>query len=640
MNGDTTETEEDDETAIVLPGSDAHYKPQEPYTQNIHYQQNQAPSRVDAPGYDAQYYELREEQPTEQGHYPMEPQQQQPPGTKTTKEKAVKAPKEKVAKEKPVKPTKEKPVKEKLEKPKKEKVTKPPKKKALAASGAPIGDTETPLTPTAQDEARTGMKHLMAESEVQGDPVLKKIRTESLELDTKLSEDTKDSPDTVQSANLRQPDSHNSSQDGSPIDDLVMDFEEELLAQEIEQEVERFQAEDAQASKPEAIVSKEPEPEPEPEPETEPTPKQNQEYPRPTHERSRSASPVSDHGAGSGTLASRYRASPAAESTVSKADKKSEFKEAKLSSSSSSSKEVKKPKKKISDTTPAGESPIVPSSSKKTSSKPQSAAPRKEKSRTNDVDSDHKPASKPVKKSPNEATSLKKRFSQATSMDSVEALTGDGVSVNKHFKSDKHDRQERSDKQDRQDKSDKHDKHDKYDKHDKHDKHDRHDRFDKYDKYDKHEDSDSTSLGSVAVAKPSKPENEKSSKHRHIDRSETTIKSHSVSKDLGEETSSSRGKPSSSAKEEPKKESLTTMAKQEEKGDDLYCICRAPYDPTRFMIACDGCDDWFHGDCVGVAEKDSELVDKYYCKRCEGMFDVMFSFFFACLFSLLMTIFL
>ncbi|KAI9234246.1 MAG: hypothetical protein BYD32DRAFT_385667 [Podila humilis] len=35
------------------------------------------------------------------------------------------------------------------------------------------------------------------------------------------------------------------------------------------------------------------------------------------------------------------------------------------------------------------------------------------------------------------------------------------------------------------------------------------------------------------------------------------------------------------------------------------------------MIACDGCDDWFHGDCVGVAEKDSELVDKYYCKRCE-----------------------
>ncbi|KAI8360417.1 hypothetical protein B0O80DRAFT_363213, partial [Mortierella sp. GBAus27b] len=49
---------------------------------------------------------------------------------------------------------------------------------------------------------------------------------------------------------------------------------------------------------------------------------------------------------------------------------------------------------------------------------------------------------------------------------------------------------------------------------------------------------------------------------------------------------------------------------------DLYCICRTPHDPSRFMIACDGCDDWFHGDCVGVAEEDSEMVDKYYCKHC------------------------
>ncbi|KAF9085247.1 hypothetical protein BGX23_009826, partial [Mortierella sp. AD031] len=56
---------------------------------------------------------------------------------------------------------------------------------------------------------------------------------------------------------------------------------------------------------------------------------------------------------------------------------------------------------------------------------------------------------------------------------------------------------------------------------------------------------------------------------------------------------------------------------QADRGEGLYCICRTVYDPSRFMIACDGCDDWFHGDCVGVAEKDSDMVDKYFCKRCE-----------------------
>lgn len=29
--------------------------------------------------------------------------------------------------------------------------------------------------------------------------------------------------------------------------------------------------------------------------------------------------------------------------------------------------------------------------------------------------------------------------------------------------------------------------------------------------------------------------------------------------------------------------------------EDLYCICRKPYDYMQFMIQCDACDDWFHG---------------------------------------------
>lgn len=46
---------------------------------------------------------------------------------------------------------------------------------------------------------------------------------------------------------------------------------------------------------------------------------------------------------------------------------------------------------------------------------------------------------------------------------------------------------------------------------------------------------------------------------------------------------------------------------------ELFCICRKPDDHT-WMIACDGgCDDWFHGRCVAMNERDGNLIDKYIC---------------------------
>lgn len=49
---------------------------------------------------------------------------------------------------------------------------------------------------------------------------------------------------------------------------------------------------------------------------------------------------------------------------------------------------------------------------------------------------------------------------------------------------------------------------------------------------------------------------------------------------------------------------------------DVYCICRKP-DNGTFMIGCDGtCDDWFHGKCVGIEERDKNLIDKYMCPNC------------------------
>ncbi|KAI8991481.1 hypothetical protein BDF20DRAFT_909256 [Mycotypha africana] len=51
----------------------------------------------------------------------------------------------------------------------------------------------------------------------------------------------------------------------------------------------------------------------------------------------------------------------------------------------------------------------------------------------------------------------------------------------------------------------------------------------------------------------------------------------------------------------------------------LYCICKRPYDAPRFMIACDKCNEWFHGECIEIDEKQSEFIDLYYCDNCSKL---------------------
>lgn len=49
---------------------------------------------------------------------------------------------------------------------------------------------------------------------------------------------------------------------------------------------------------------------------------------------------------------------------------------------------------------------------------------------------------------------------------------------------------------------------------------------------------------------------------------------------------------------------------------EVFCICRKG-DNHTWMIACDGsCDEWYHGKCVNIREKDGDLIDKYICPRC------------------------
>jgi COMPASS component SPP1 len=56
--------------------------------------------------------------------------------------------------------------------------------------------------------------------------------------------------------------------------------------------------------------------------------------------------------------------------------------------------------------------------------------------------------------------------------------------------------------------------------------------------------------------------------------------------------------------------------------DELFCICRKP-DNHTWMIGCDGgCEDWFHGKCVNMDRKDSELIDKYICQHLQADYRV------------------
>lgn len=59
---------------------------------------------------------------------------------------------------------------------------------------------------------------------------------------------------------------------------------------------------------------------------------------------------------------------------------------------------------------------------------------------------------------------------------------------------------------------------------------------------------------------------------------------------------------------------VVNETEEEDEDAELFCICRKPDDHT-WMIACDGpCEDWFHGRCVEMNEKDGNLIDKYICK--------------------------
>ncbi|XP_043941023.1 nucleosome-remodeling factor subunit BPTF isoform X2 [Protopterus annectens] len=66
-----------------------------------------------------------------------------------------------------------------------------------------------------------------------------------------------------------------------------------------------------------------------------------------------------------------------------------------------------------------------------------------------------------------------------------------------------------------------------------------------------------------------------------------------------------------------KKKMITTTSKESKKDTKLYCICKTPYDESKFYIGCDLCTNWYHGDCVGITEKEAKKMDVYICNDCK-----------------------
>ncbi|CAO3570878.1 unnamed protein product [Mortierella alpina] len=90
------------------------------------------------------------------------------------------------------------------------------------------------------------------------------------------------------------------------------------------------------------------------------------------------------------------------------------------------------------------------------------------------------------------------------------------------------------------------------------------------------------------------------------------------------EPSADRPKPASkkaaggtSVKE--KKTGARKVGRPKSVSKDVYCICRGPYDGVEFMIACDRCEEWFHGRCIGMKPQEAKKSNHYYCETCQRL---------------------
>lgn len=99
------------------------------------------------------------------------------------------------------------------------------------------------------------------------------------------------------------------------------------------------------------------------------------------------------------------------------------------------------------------------------------------------------------------------------------------------------------------------------------------------------------------------------------------VRSAGSSKRKSAVTTTTTAYPQSTSKSVQKKKNQKSQSSPTSQGrgkkEKLYCICRTPYDETKFYVGCDLCNNWFHGDCVGITEELSKTMSEFICMECK-----------------------
>uniref|UniRef100_A0A673K4D2 Nucleosome-remodeling factor subunit BPTF-like n=1 Tax=Sinocyclocheilus rhinocerous TaxID=307959 RepID=A0A673K4D2_9TELE len=77
------------------------------------------------------------------------------------------------------------------------------------------------------------------------------------------------------------------------------------------------------------------------------------------------------------------------------------------------------------------------------------------------------------------------------------------------------------------------------------------------------------------------------------------------------------------ASKSKRKKMISTTSKDSKRDIKLYCICKTPYDESKFYIGCDRCQNWYHGRCVGILQSEATHIDEYVCPQCQSTEDAM-----------------
>lgn len=90
-----------------------------------------------------------------------------------------------------------------------------------------------------------------------------------------------------------------------------------------------------------------------------------------------------------------------------------------------------------------------------------------------------------------------------------------------------------------------------------------------------------------------------------------TGNSEGASQEVTEESDASNGSSKDAEKDDDTDSKKPKGSLSEEQ---VFCICRLP--ESDFMIQCDRCKEWYHGNCIGVTKRKAKSLDTYICEGC------------------------